>query len=139
MPNAREDDMAIEATADLLAQGLNKADISSLTDLVTDKTVLLAPARNTAKGRAVIEFWRNMALQNSGIKLLSTELEVIADGVVRDLGTLSRQRAGGRVLHDHAHVAVRARTHHGVLDPLGLVLTDGLDDELPSEIHGLAT
>ena len=97
MPNAREDDMAIEAAADLLAEGLNKSDISSLTDLVTEQTVVMAPARATFKGRTVIEFWRNLALRNEGFRLLSTNLDPIGDGVVRDIGTLSmRPRKGER-------------------------------------------
>ena len=98
MPNPREDDMAIEAAADLLAEGLNKSDISSLTDLVTEQTVVMPPARATFRGRSVLEFWRNMALRNGGIRLLSTHLDPIGDGVVRDIGTLSlRPRQGERI------------------------------------------
>ncbi len=97
MPNAREDDIAIEAAADLLAEGLNKSDISSLTDLVTEQTIVMAPARATFKGRTVIEFWRNLALRNESFRLLSTNLEPIGEGVVRDIGTLSmRPKQGER-------------------------------------------
>ena len=98
MPNAREDDMAIEAAADLLAQGLNTSDISSLTDLVTELTVVMPPARATFRGRLVLEFWRNLALRNGGIRLLSTHLDPVGEGVVRDVGTLSmRPRQGDRI------------------------------------------
>ena len=98
MPNAREDDMAIEAAADLLAQGLNSSDISSLTDLVTEQTVVMPPARATFRGPTVLEFWRNLALRNGGIRLLSTHLDAIGDRVVRDIGTLSmRPRQGERI------------------------------------------
>ena len=98
VPNAREDDMAIEAAADLLTEGLNRSDISSLTDLVTDQTVVMAPARATFRGRAVLEFWRHQALRSEGFRLLSTKLDPIGDGVVRDIGTLSlRPKMGERV------------------------------------------
>ncbi len=98
VPNAREDDMAIEAAADLLTEGLNRSDISSLTDLVTEQTVVMAPARATFKGRAVLEFWRHQALRSEGFRLLSTSLDAIGDGVVRDIGTLSmRPKMGERV------------------------------------------
>ena len=97
MPNAREDDIAIEAAADLLTEGLNKSDISSLTDLVTEQTIVMAPARTTFKGRTVIDFWRNLALRNESFRLLSTHLEPIGEGVVRDIGTLSmRPKKGER-------------------------------------------
>lgn len=89
MPNAREDIVAIEAAADLLARGLSTGDISSLTDFVTDTTLVLPPARRTVKGQAVIEFWRNLATAMQSVRLLSTDIESIADGVVRDVGTLS--------------------------------------------------
>ena len=95
--NAREDDLAIEAAADLLAEGLNKSDISSLTDLVTEQTIVMAPARATFQGRSVIEFLRNLALRNENFRLLSTKLDPIGEGVVRDIGTLSmRPRKGER-------------------------------------------
>lgn len=94
MPNAREDMVAVEAAADLLVRGLGKADISSLTDLVTEVTTVLAPTRRTAKGKAVVEFWRNMAVGNEGIRMMSTDLDTVAEGVVRDVGTLSMRRKG---------------------------------------------
>jgi len=89
VPNAREDIVAIEAAADLLARGLSTGDISSLTDFVTDTTLVLPPARRTVKGQAVIEFWRNLATAMQSVRLLSTDIESIAEGVVRDTGTLS--------------------------------------------------
>ncbi len=89
MPNAREDIVAIEAAADLLARGLSTGDISALTDFVTDTTLVLPPARRTVKGQAVVEFWRNLATAMQSVRLLSTDIESIAEGVVRDTGTLS--------------------------------------------------
>jgi len=89
VPNAREDIVAIEAAADLLARGLSTGDISSLTDFITDTTLVLPPARRTVKGQAVIEFWRNLATAMQSVRLLSTDIESIAEGVVRDVGTLS--------------------------------------------------
>ncbi len=89
MPNAREDIVAIEAAADLLARGLSTGDISALTDFVTDTTLVLPPARRTVKGQAVVEFWRNLATAMQSVRLLSTDIESIAEGVVRDVGTLS--------------------------------------------------
>ncbi len=98
MPNAREDALTIEAAADLLTEGLNKSDISSLTDLVTEQTIVMPPARATFQGRMVLEFWRNFALRNRGIRLLSSHLDPIGDGVVRDIGILSlRPNQGERV------------------------------------------
>jgi len=89
VPNAREDIVAIEAAADLLARGLSTGDISALTDFVTDTTLVLPPARRTVKGQAVVEFWRNLATAMQSVRLLSTDIESIAEGVVRDVGTLS--------------------------------------------------
>jgi ketosteroid isomerase-like protein len=89
VPNAREDIVAIEAAADLLARGLSTGDISALTDFVTDTTLVLPPARRTVKGQAVVEFWRNLATAMQSVRLLSTDIESIAEGVVRDTGTLS--------------------------------------------------
>lgn len=96
MPTARDDILAVEAAAELLVRGLNRADISSLTDLVTDATMVLPPARRTAKGEAAIECWRTLAMGNEGIAVLSTDMDTIAEGLVRDVGTLSmRQKQSG--------------------------------------------
>ncbi len=89
MPNAGENIVAVEAAADLLTRGLSNGDISSLSDLVTDTTLILPPARRTVKGQAVIEFWRNLATAVQSVRLLSTDLESITEDVVRDVGTLS--------------------------------------------------
>ena len=89
MPTAREDALAVEAAADLLVRGLNRADISSVTDLVTDATMILPPARRTSKGQAVVEAWRTIAMGNEGIAILSTDMDTLAEGLVRDVGTLS--------------------------------------------------
>ncbi len=89
MPNARQDIVAIEAAADLLTRGLSTGDISSLTDFVTDTTLVLPPGRRTIKGQGVVEFWRSLATAMQSVRLLSTDIEPIAEGVVRDIGTLS--------------------------------------------------
>ncbi len=89
MPTAREDVLAVEAAAELLVRGLNRGDISSVTDLVTDATMVLPPARRTSKGQAVVEAWRTLAMGNEGIAMLSTDMDTIAEGLVRDVGTLS--------------------------------------------------
>ena len=49
--NSREDVLAVEAATDLLVRGLNRADISSITDLVMETTLLLPPARRTTRGK----------------------------------------------------------------------------------------
>lgn len=89
MANAKDDVLAVEAAADLLVRGLNRADISSITELVTETTLVLPPARRTAKGQAVIESWRNLAMGNEGFRIMSTDMDMLADGLVRDVGTLS--------------------------------------------------
>lgn len=100
MDNARDDVRAIEAAADLLVRGLNRADISSITDLVTDTTLLMPSARRTAKGKAAIEFWRNFAMANEGIQMLSTDMDTLMPGLVRDIGTLGvrRKQSGERAM-----------------------------------------
>ena len=96
MATARDDILGVEAAAELLVRGLNRADISSLADLVTDATMVLPPARRTAKGEAAIECWRILAMGNEGIAILSTDMDTIAEGLVRDVGTLSmRQKQSG--------------------------------------------
>lgn len=89
MTNSREDVLAIEAATDLLVRGLRRGDISSLADLVTDATLVLPAGRRTSKGRAVIEYWRNLAMANDGVQMLSTDVDTLAEGLVRDVGTLS--------------------------------------------------
>ena len=98
MVNARDDIIAIEAAADLIVQALNRADISSLADLVTETTVMLGAGRRTARGRAALELLRNIAQGNEGFRLMSSRVDALAAGVVRDIGTLSmrRRRSGER-------------------------------------------
>ncbi len=100
MDNARDDVRAIEAAADTLVRGLNRADISSITDLMTETTLVMPSGRRTSKGNATIEFWRNFALANEGIQMLSTDMDTLAAGLVRDVGTLSlrRRQSGERSL-----------------------------------------
>ncbi len=92
MDNQRDDIRAIEAAAELLVRGLNRSDISSITDLVTDTSLLLPPARPLSKGQRVVEALRNFALANEGLQMLSTDMEPLGEGVVRDNGTLSVRR-----------------------------------------------
>lgn len=104
MTNSREDVLAVEAAINLLVQGLNKADISSITDLVMDTTLLLPPARPTSRGQAVIKVWRNIAIGQEGIGMMSTQMDTIAEGVIRDVGTLSMRlrQSGERSLFRYA-------------------------------------
>lgn len=89
MANSREDVQAIEAATDVLVRGLSRADISSVADLATETTLVLPPGRRTAKGRAAVEFWRNLAMAGEGFRMLSTDMATLAEGLVRDVGTLS--------------------------------------------------
>lgn len=89
MANSREDVQAIEAATDALARGLSKADISSIADLATETTLVLPPGRRTSKGPAAVEFWRNLAMASEGVRMLSTDMDTLAGGMVRDVGTLS--------------------------------------------------
>ncbi len=92
----RDDIRAIEAAADLLVRGLNRADISSISDLVTEDTLLLPPARRTSKGQRVIEALRNLALANEGVQMLSTDMASLGADLIRDVGSLSmRQKQSG--------------------------------------------
>ncbi len=100
MDNQREDIRAIEAAADLLVRGLNRSDISSITALVTDGSLLLPPARPISKGQRVVEALRNLAMANEGVQMLSTDMDPLGDGVVRDVGSLSmrRKQSGERAM-----------------------------------------
>ncbi len=96
MTISRDDILAVEAATDLLVKGLNRADISSITDLVMDTTLFLPPARRTARGQAVVEAWRNLATGQEGIGMMSTQMDTLAEGMIRDVGTLSlRMRQSG--------------------------------------------
>lgn len=100
MDHQREDVRAIETATDVLVRGLNRSDISSITDLVTENSLLLPPARPTSKGQRAIEALRNFALANEGIQMLSTHLDGLGEGVMRDVGSLSvrRKESGERVM-----------------------------------------
>ncbi len=89
MDTNRDDVRAIEAATDLLVRGLNRGDISSITDLVTETTMLLPPARRTSKGQRAVDALRNLAMANEGIAMMSTDMEPLAEGFVRDVGSLS--------------------------------------------------
>ncbi len=109
MTNSRDDILAVEAATDLLVRGLNRADISSITDLVMETTLLLPPARRTSRGQAVIEAWRNLAMGQEGIGMMSTQMDTIAEGVIRDVGTLSMRlrQSGERTLFRYAILWLR--------------------------------
>ncbi len=109
MTNSRDDILAVEAATDLLVRGLNRADISSITDLVMETTLLLPPARRTSRGQAVIEAWRNLAMGQEGIGMMSTQMDTIAEGVIRDVGTLSMRlrQSGERTLFRYAMLWLR--------------------------------
>ena len=109
MTNSRDDILAVEAATDLLVRGLNRADISSITDLVMETTLLLPPARRTSRGQAVIEAWRNLAMGQEGIGMMSTQMDTIAEGVIRDVGTLSMRlrQSGERTLFRYGMLWLR--------------------------------
>ena len=99
-----EDLVTIENASEKLATALNKGDISAISDMFSPNAVVLAPARNMAKGGSIMEFLRNMALQNEGVRLLSTEMEPFGENAVRDLGTLSlriKRQKGERVFYKY--------------------------------------
>lgn len=96
MSSSRDDILSVEAATDLLVRGLNRADISSITDLVMATTLLLPPARRTSRRQAVIEAWGNLAMGQEGIGMMSTHMDTVAEGMIRDVGTLSmRLRQSG--------------------------------------------
>ncbi|HEX4768421.1 MAG TPA: nuclear transport factor 2 family protein [Lichenihabitans sp.] len=92
MPASHDDIVWIENATASLADRLNQGDISSLSDLFDETTLLMPPARRTAKAAGATELLRNMAVGNEGIRLHSTQLEELGDGLVRDVGTLSLRR-----------------------------------------------
>ena len=92
MPASHDDIVWIENATATLANRLNQGDVSSFSDLFDETTVLMPPARGTVKAAGAIELLRNFALRNEGIRLHSTELDELGEGLVRDVGTLSLRR-----------------------------------------------
>ena len=90
----------IEAATDVLVRGLNRSDISSITDFVTEDSLLMPPARPMSKGPRVIEALRNFALANEGVQMLSTHMDGLGEGVIRDVGSLRvrRRESGERAM-----------------------------------------
>lgn len=99
-----EDLVRLEDATEKLQTALNRGDISALSDLFSSSAVILPPARNQAKGNSILEFLRNMALRNEGIRLLSKEMESFGDDLIRDLGTLSlrmKRERGDRIFYKY--------------------------------------
>ncbi len=92
MPVSHDDIVWIDNAIANLASRLNQGDISSLSDLFDETAVLMPPARGTVKAAGATELLRNMAVSNEGIRLHSTQLEELGEGLVRDIGTLSLRR-----------------------------------------------
>ena len=92
MRASHEEIVAIEKAVETLAAALNKGDVSSLSGMIADSSVIIPPAHSIVKGQGVLDAWRNMVTRNEGFQLHSSELEKLGEDVIRGVGTLSLRR-----------------------------------------------
>ena len=104
MPLPVKDINSIDKAGEFLVRAINEGDISAVSGFFAPNAVLLPPGRPQSQGSAIPDFLRNMALQNQGVRLLSTEMEELAPDTVRDTGTLSmrvKRQRGERVFYKY--------------------------------------
>ncbi len=99
-----EDVVAIERAGEIFIKAINNGEISALSDFFAPNAMILPPGRGTVKGPSMAGFFSNMALQNEGLKLMSSDMEALGGDAVRDSGTLSmrvKQQRDERVAYKY--------------------------------------
>lgn len=98
------DVVAVEQAGDLLIRSINAGDISALSDLFAPNAIVLPPARAATQGQALVPFFRNMAMANEHLKMLSSDMQPMGPDAIRDVGTLSlrvKQQKGARIAYKY--------------------------------------
>lgn len=104
MPVPVNDVVDIERAGETFVRAINAGDISALSDFFAPKAVILPPARAAIQGANVATFLRNMAMQNEGLRMMSSDMEPLGPDAVRETGTLSmrvKQRKAERVAYKY--------------------------------------